>query len=109
MNHNEIASRLKVKLNGISEMQLDQFKILYDQDKLSLFSLIKKEENWRQIFLDLFVYLAARTYNHYKCLEIDETVFFDTLSDIPIWVEHCKNKTGINGIEEYDGSPVLSI
>jgi|tagenome__1003787_1003787.scaffolds.fasta_scaffold20982226_1 hypothetical protein len=109
MNHNEIASRLKVKLNGISEMQLDRYKVLYDQDKSSMFSMIKKEEKWRQIFLDLYVYLAARTFNHYKFLEIDETIFFDTLSDIPIWAEHCQNKTGINGLGNMSGSPVLSI
>lgn len=30
--------------------------------------------------------------------------FFDTMSDITIWAQHCQKTTGINGIEEYKWS-----
>ena len=109
MNHNEIASRLKVKLNGISEMQLDQYKVLYDQDKSSMFSMIKKEEKWRQIFLDLYVYLAARSLTNINTLKLMKLSFSIPCLTFQFGRNIARIRLVSMGLRNMSGSPVLSI
>lgn len=56
----------------------------------------------RKPFFKLCLVFAclADTKAKYNKKGIDDTVFFDTMSDIKIWIDDCRNRTGEYGLEE---------
>lgn len=70
------------------------------RDRAAALASVRDKADGRQLFLYLFVKLAADAYKAYRVRQIPDEVYFDTFSDIRIWSEECKRQYGAYGIEE---------
>jgi hypothetical protein len=72
----------------------------YD-DYISFFEKEEKLQGHRSRLLYLFIRFAVDLYEEYKNREIDDSVYYDTFSDIHIWCMDCKRQFGEYGLQEY--------
>lgn len=85
----------------MDEKDYREHKQHFDNDRFSFFETVKKEENYRELFLYLFARFAVDAHEEYRIREIDDAVYFHTFLDIAIWCDTCKRDFGEYGIEEY--------
>ena len=96
----------------LDETEYERYKKLFYEDFMLFFNSIKSKEDKYLFSLKLYICLAAenydlitkRLYEKENILDDNglnpETVYFDTISDIRIWQEVYKRKTGKIGLSE---------
>ena len=85
----------------MSELEYERAKRLFFDDYLSFFDGVEQLPGYRGRLLYLYVRFAADLYEEYKSRGIDDTVYYDTFSDIQIWSMACKEQFGEYGVQEY--------
>ena len=78
------------------------YKQHFYNNRFTFFERVKQTEDYRQLFLYLFVRFAVDAYEEYQIRGIEDTVYFDTFSDIGLWCLNCKRDFKEYGIEEYN-------
>lgn len=86
----------------MGEHEYQEYKRQFYRNSSSLFAALKQREDFRQLFLYLFVRLAADAYESYRAMGIEDEVYYDTFSDIRIWCENSLRDCGEYGIGEYN-------
>ena len=93
----EIAKFLDIQL----KIDIMKIKKLFEEDEDGFFEYL--EENYKEDYLTkLFIYLNLAVDTYYKYLEsnIDINVYFDTISDIKVWINYCIKEKGTYGLAE---------
>lgn len=92
----------EARLEKMNDTEYEEIKILFQKDKDAFFKeILKKDDSWMW-FLYYYSRMACDTWEKYKNRGISEEIFRDTFSDITIWCENCRKKTGNYGIHQYD-------
>ncbi|OUS75008.1 hypothetical protein B1748_19075 [Paenibacillus sp. MY03] len=73
----------------------------FGSDYMSFFEEEENRPGFRARFLYLFIRFAVDLYEEYKRREIDDTIYYDTFSDLRIWCMECKRQYGEYGLQEY--------
>ncbi len=77
------------------------YRKVFDDSVENFYEEVKKNSDYRQLFLYLYVKFAIDVYDEYKLRKIEDKVFFDTFIDITLWCENCFYEFGEYGINEY--------
>ncbi len=94
----------KVCDNLISEDDYLRNKDLIKRNKEEFFVQMDHKPKEERYFFYLLYSLRASldTYKDYQDRGIKDQIFFDSLSDIRIWVNECRRKYGFIGLEEFE-------
>lgn len=86
-------------LNKISN--LEQYKKLFFENENEFFKRLDNEyPNDYLVVLSMYLEFALTLYKNYKIKAIDESIFYDTINDIGVWIEECKKETKLFGLKE---------
>lgn len=74
----------------------------YYKNKYKLYDEIQARSDWRRWFLGFYCYMSQYAYENFKLRysNTDENIFFETLKDITLLTESCKNQYGYWGIDK---------
>lgn len=86
----------------IDDEVYQSYKQHFYNNRFTFFERVKQTADYRQLFLYLFVRFAFDAYEEYQIRGIEDTVYFDTFSDIGLWCLNCKRDFNEYGIEEYN-------
>lgn len=104
----EQAKELFVKIYDDQKLvsKIEQ-ELIANSDKYIKYLLCCTQNKWNKILkLDAFTKLCVCyaflpiTKRLYQAKSIDDSIFFDTMSDIKIWIDDCQKHTGQQGLEE---------
>ena len=91
-----------IKEVDMSNNEYLDLKKQFNDDTEGFYKKVKSKDKYRQLFLYLYLKFAYETYPVYKSKGINDDIYFDTFSDIAIWVLNCKRDYNEIGLEEYD-------
>ena len=91
----------EVREYRLEEFEYEEARQQFYNDYASFFEQIKQTPRYRKRLLFLFIRFAVDLYEEYKLRGIDDSVYYDTFSDIQIWCMECQRQFGEYGIEEY--------
>jgi len=88
--------------NLISRNSYQKYVNKYYKNKYSLYDEIQTRSDWRKWFLGFYCYMSQYAYMNFKIRypNINDSIFFETLKDITLSAESCKNKYGYWGIDK---------
>lgn len=92
----------KLKKLSIPEEEYGEMKRLFYREKDQFYKAILKEREYRLRFLYYFCRFACDAHKDYVEKGIEDSVYWDTFSDLTIWCGNCYRDYGEYGLEEYD-------
>lgn len=87
---------------GLKEEKYQQYKSLFKNEREVFFEEVRKQDNYRGLFLYLYLRFSCEAYEEYSFRGISTDIYFDTFSDITIWCDNCFRDFGEYGLEEYN-------
>jgi len=107
INLNPQASKLaldlitRANLDGLTDKLYEQIR----HSERDFFGSVRRESaragvDERLMYLCVYLLLAVKAHEKYADSDICDRVYFDTMSDIAVWAENCRQWDGVWGISE---------
>lgn len=86
---------------NMSAMEYDAAKRLFYDDYVAFFEHAEQLPGYRARLLCLYIRFAVELHDEYVSRGIDDSIYYDTFSDLAIWCLACKEQFGEYGLQEF--------
>lgn len=86
---------------SISQSEYQMFRESFCRDREEFYRMVRKQEQFRELFLSLYARMALEAYPSYRERGIAEEIYWNTFSDLTVWCLDCAEKYSVYGIDEY--------